>query len=235
MADHFFQLAVGQFIGKLRAIDGDSCHRAGVDQLLDAGSLRGIQKILRSSDVRIVDVLLALGPQAIIRGNVKNALDALHGAGERGGIAQISGYMLERQIRNRAIGARGAQEHSNFVTTGHQLPSDVAAQEAGRACDQRGHATFTPCSLACVSCSRPTPVSSALCSALRSPLTTGSTSCEKNSHHLLPISLRVSAVLSCTATAFAPPVAGVITIPSTSNERASWNSSATSSSLVCAK
>ena len=56
MADHFFQLGVGEFIGKLRAVDGNRCHRAGVDQLLDARALGGVQKIFRSADIRIVNL-----------------------------------------------------------------------------------------------------------------------------------------------------------------------------------
>ncbi len=57
MAHHFFQLRVGEFVGKLRPVDGDGRHSAGIDQLLDAGALRGVQKIFRAADVRIVNLL----------------------------------------------------------------------------------------------------------------------------------------------------------------------------------
>ena len=76
VANHFFELRVGRFIGKLRAVDGDGRDRAGVDQLLNAGALCGIQKIFCAADVRIVNVLLAPGPQAVIRRNVEDAFHA---------------------------------------------------------------------------------------------------------------------------------------------------------------
>src|SRR5260370_24684466 len=150
---------------------------------------------------------------------MEDALDALNGAVERRGIAQIAGHIFEGQIRNRAIGARGAQKHAHFVAASHKLPCHVAAQEPRRACDQRGHATFTPSSLARASCSTRWPVSSTVCAAFRSPLTTGSTNLENNSHHMLPIILRASAELDCTAAAIVPPGASVMPIPSTSDER----------------
>ena len=237
MAHHLFQLGVGEFIGTLRPVDGNGCHGAGVDQLLDAGALRGIQKIFCSADVRIVNVLLALGPQAVIRGDVKNTLDALHRASERSGVAQISGHILERQIRYRAIGARRAKKHPHFVTASHQLAGHVAAQEPRRSRDECGHTTLTLSPFACASCSMWTPVSSTLRVAFRWPLTKSSTNHEKNSHHLLPISFRASAVFRRKVAAyklveFDPPFAGVITIPS--SVRASGINSAISPSSVSA-
>ncbi len=192
MAHHFFELGVGEFIRMLRPVDGNGCHRAGVNQLLNAGALRGVQKIFCSADVGIVYVLLALGPQAVIRGDVKNALHAFHRAIERGGIAQIPGHILERQIRNGAIGARSAQEHAHVVAAGHQLPCHVAAKEARRACDQRAHPTLMPSSSALASCSRCSAEAPAAGTLRGSPRSTGPASCEKDSHQIFPIRLRAS-------------------------------------------
>src|SRR5262249_32643454 len=70
---------------------------------------------------------------------MEDALDAFHGAIERRDIPQIPGYVFERQIRNRAIRARRAHDTANAIAAGNDLPRNVAPQEAGRACDQRGH------------------------------------------------------------------------------------------------
>src|SRR5229473_2046092 len=234
VADHFFQPSIGEFIRKLRAIDGDGCDRAGVDQLLDTSPLRGVQKIFRSADVRIVNVLLALGPQAVIGGRMKDALDALHRAIKRGGVAQITGHIFERQIRDRAIGAGRAQQHAHFIAAGHQLPRHVAAKKSRRSRDQRGHATFTPSSVACDSCSTGTlDFSSALWVARPSRLTIGSIKRERSSHHALPISFRASLVLcnEAAGSGFAEldsPRASESTQPSTSRECAKSNNFAAS-------
>src|SRR5438552_7298867 len=154
---------------------------------------------------------------------MKNALDALHGAIERRGVAQISGHILKRQIRNRAIGARSAQKHAYFIAANHQLPRHVAAQEPRRACYQRGHATFTLSSFALVSCSMLAPMSLELRAASNPPLKIGSPIRENASHHMLPMSFRTSAIFRCQAAAFGAAEVGprfpwVITIPSTSSE-----------------
>src|SRR5260370_16954720 len=94
---------------------------------------------------------------------MEDALDALNGAVERRGIAQIAGHIFEGQIRNRAIGARGAQKHAHFVAASHKLPCHVAAQEARRPCDHRGHPPFTPSSFPPPSSSTRCPFSSPLC------------------------------------------------------------------------
>src|SRR5882762_3380445 len=233
VAHHFFQLGAGEFIRMLRPIDGDGCHGAGVNQLLHAGALSGVQKIFCSADVGIVYVLLALGPQAVIRGDVKDALDTFHRAIERGGVAQIPGHVLERQIRNRTIGARRAQKNTHSVAAGHQLPCHVAAEESRRACDQRAHATLMPSSSSFATCSRCTAEAPAAGRLRCSPRSTGSTSREKDSHQILPIRLRASAVFcdkvrAAGSAAFDSPRAGEITHPSTFREWARWNNSAAS-------
>src|SRR2546427_9156675 len=156
---------------------------------------------------------------------MEDALDALQRAIERRGVAQIPGHILEGQIRNRTIGARRAQKYAHFVPAGHELSCYVATQEARRACDQRGHATFTPSSSARASCWTRTSIAWALGAEYCSALTTGSTIRENDSHHVLRMSLRASAIFRCKAPAsgvaeFAPPFGGVITIPSTSSVRA---------------
>ena len=105
MADHFFQLGFSEFVGKFRAVDGDGRYCARINQLFDSGALRGLQKIFRSADVRIVNLPGASRPQAVIRCYVKDALHALHSAIERSRVAQIPGHVFERQVRNRAISA----------------------------------------------------------------------------------------------------------------------------------
>src|SRR5882724_1291395 len=141
VADHLFELGVREFIGMLGAIYGDGGHGAGVDELLDARALCGVQKIFCAADVRIVDVLLAPGPQAVIRGDVEDALDVFHGAIERGGIAQVSGDIFEREIGNGAIGTGGAHEHADVIAARNELARNVTAQKSSRSCDQRGHET----------------------------------------------------------------------------------------------
>src|SRR5882672_10797916 len=141
MANHLFEPGVRELIRMLGTVDGDSGDGAGIDELLDAGALCGIQKIFCAADVRIVEVLLAPGPQAVIRGDVEDPLDILHGAIERGGIAQVSGDIFEREIGNGAIGAGGAHEHADVISARDELARYVAAQKSGRSCDQRGHET----------------------------------------------------------------------------------------------
>src|SRR5205085_10773716 len=91
---------------------------------------------------------------------------------------------------------RRAKEPANFVTASHLLPCHMAANKPRRAGDQRGHATLTLPSLAWHSRSGRTPAASAP-GVVRWPLTTGSTSREKDSHHLLPISFRASSIFCC--------------------------------------
>src|SRR6267378_2376183 len=127
VADHLFKLGVRELIGMLGAVDGDGGDGAGVDELLDAGALCRVQKIFCAADVRIVDVLLAPGPQAVIRGDVEDALDVFHGAIERGGIAEVAGDIFERKIGNGAIGAGGAHEHADVVSARNALARYVTA------------------------------------------------------------------------------------------------------------
>src|SRR2546422_7208673 len=116
---------------------------------------------------------------------MKDALDALHRAIERRGVAQIPGHILEGQIRNRTIGARRAQKYAHFVPAGHELSCYVATQEARRACDQRGHATFTPSSSARASCWTRTSIAWALCAEYCACITTASPHRHIHSHPVL--------------------------------------------------
>src|SRR4029077_10097129 len=155
------------------------------------------------TDVRIVNFLRAPSPQTIICRNVKYALNAPHRAIERRRVAQISRHVLERQIRNRAIRARSAQQHAHFISARYELPRHVATQKTGRACNQRGHATLTPSSFACDFCSRGREASPPLRATCRLPLTMGSRSREKDSHQMFPINFRASTVFWTKVSAFA--------------------------------
>ena len=89
--------------GRRWAIHRDRCDRAGVDELLHTGALGCGENIFRAADVGIVDVLRMLGPQAIVRGGVKDALDAFHGAVQRCGVAQITGHIFQREVGDGAV------------------------------------------------------------------------------------------------------------------------------------
>ena len=148
MANHLFEPGVGKFVGMLRTVNGDRGDRAGINELLDARAHRGIEKVLCAADVRIVNILLALGPQTIIGGNVEDPLGSLRGARDRCRVTQIARDVFERQIRDRPIGARGTQHHAHVFPPRHQLARHVAAQEARSAGHQDGHAIPTPSSCA---------------------------------------------------------------------------------------
>ncbi len=83
VADHFFELGVGFFVGRRGAIDGDGGDGAGVDELLDAGALGGGEDVFCAADVGIVDVFRIFGPEAIVGGDVEDAGDAFERAIER--------------------------------------------------------------------------------------------------------------------------------------------------------
>ena len=94
MADHFFQLCVGEFVGIFGTIYRDSRDGTRINKLRDVCSLCGFEKILCTAHVRIVNVLLALGPQAIVGGNMEDSFDSRKGASERSGIAKVAGYIF---------------------------------------------------------------------------------------------------------------------------------------------
>src|SRR5580704_14097510 len=146
VADHFFELGIGGFVGWGGAIHRNRCDRAGVDELLDTGALGRGENIFRAADVGIVDVLRMLGPQAIVRGGVKDALDAFHGAVQRCGVAQIPGHILQREVGDGAVLAGWSKQHPHTFAARDQLASDVATKEACGAGNQRGHEACTPSS-----------------------------------------------------------------------------------------
>src|SRR5207245_7439508 len=94
--DHFFEPGVGEFIGMLRPVDSDSSNGAGINELLDTGALGSFEEIFCATNVRVVNLPRTPRPQAVIGGDVKDALDALHGAVERAGVAQIASDILKR-------------------------------------------------------------------------------------------------------------------------------------------
>ena len=146
VADHFFQAGVSEFVGMLRTVHGDCGDGAGVDELLDPGAHGSVQKIFRATYVGIVNVLFAPGPQAVVSGDMEDALGSLHGARDRSCVAQIAGDILKGQIRDGAIGARRAHDHAHVFAARHELSRYVAPQEARSARDQRSHAISTPSS-----------------------------------------------------------------------------------------
>src|SRR6266700_5768648 len=236
MAHHLFLLGVGELIRELRAIDGNRGHGTCVDELLHARALRSVQQIPRSANIRIVNLPRATGQQPVIGRHVEDAFHAFHGALKRSRVTQVACHILERQIRNRAIGARSAHQHAHIFTARHQLPSQVAAEKSGRSCNKCGHAILTLSLFVSASASMPAPLFSALRTVSTSPPKTGSTSCEKNSHQRFPINFWASAVFRRGASPdrlaeLAPPV-GEITTPSTSSVLACRMNSATSLSFV---
>jgi len=58
---------------------------------------------------------------------VEDALDVFHGASERGGIAQVSGDIFEREVGDGAIGAGGAHEHADVISARNELARYVTA------------------------------------------------------------------------------------------------------------
>ena len=140
MTDHLCQLRVGKLIGMFGTIHCDCSNRACVNELRDTCTLGGIEKIPGAADVRIVNVLLAFGPQAIISGNVKHTRDASKRASERRRVPQIAGDVFERQIGDRAIVAGRAQENAHVLAASDELPRDVAAKKPRSAGYERRHA-----------------------------------------------------------------------------------------------
>src|SRR5213594_1778391 len=148
--------------------------------------------------------------------------------------------LLRTSSPNRAIGARCAKEHADIIAAGHELTCHVAAKKARRSCNQRGHAILTPSSSAWDSSARRTALSPVFRAALRWLLSAGSTIREKDSHHLLPINLRAAATFCRKSAASGlaesdPPLATVITIPSTSRSFTYWANSAISLNSVSAR
>ena len=148
MADHLFESSVRKFVGMLRTVNGDGGDRAGVNELLDARAYRSVEKVFCAADVRIVNILLALSPQTMIGGNMEDALGSLRRASDCCRIAQIASDVFERQVRDRPLGARRTQHYAHIFSPRHQLARHVAAQEAGSAGHQDGHAIPMPSSRA---------------------------------------------------------------------------------------
>src|SRR4029077_20301302 len=115
---------------------------AGVNELLDTGVLCRNQKIFCAAYVGLVNILGALGPQAVIGGDVKDSLHTIEGALKRGGITQVAGDVFERKIGDSAIVTRSAQQHAHGIAARHELAGDVTSEEAGGASDQSSHAVW---------------------------------------------------------------------------------------------
>src|SRR5215468_9556225 len=112
-----------------RAIYCDRRDSAGVDELRNTGSLRGVEKVLRAADVRVVNFAFALGPKAVIGRNMEYARNAVDRPCQRCGIAQIAGDVFEGQIGNGAIVARSTKQDAYSFAARDELPRDVAAEE----------------------------------------------------------------------------------------------------------
>src|SRR5690348_2527904 len=146
---------------------------------------------------------------------------SLHRAGDRRRIAQISRDVFEGKVRDRAIGAGRTQHHTDVFASRNQLARDMAAEEAGSACDKGGHAILTPSSPASA-CKLSVTKACSLCNsrvAVCDKIT--SSTCSDNwRQKLLRINRRASAALGVTASS---ADAAVISQPSTSfsaiNER----------------
>jgi hypothetical protein len=102
--------------------------------------LGGREEIFCAADVGLVNIFGALGPEAVIGGNVKDALYAFESALKRGWIAQIAGNIFQREIGNSTIMTGSPQEDADFIAAGDKLPGDVTPKEAGCARDQSSHA-----------------------------------------------------------------------------------------------
>ena len=105
----------------------------------DISTLGGLEKIPGAADVRIVNVLLAFGPQAIIGGNVKHTRGAGKRASKRRRVPQITGDVFEWQIGDRAIVAGRPQENANGLAAGDELPRHMAAKKSRSTGYERRH------------------------------------------------------------------------------------------------
>ena len=65
---------------------------------------------------------------------------------ERFGIAKIAGGVFEWEVGNGAVLALRSEKDADRFATRDELARDVAAEEAGGACDQRGHQACAPSS-----------------------------------------------------------------------------------------
>jgi hypothetical protein len=70
---------------------------------------------------------------------VENALDAVHGAVERSGVAEVAFQAIERQPFERLQIAVAANQDTNRMACGDKLPGDMASDEACGAGYERGH------------------------------------------------------------------------------------------------
>src|SRR5438477_259076 len=108
-AKRVFHVAADYRLWAKRRQDIYDSNVGGTKNLLDAamraGTHGGVEKIFCSAHVGIVNVLPALGPQAVIRGHMEDALGARDRARDCGGIAQVAGNVFEREITDGAIRA----------------------------------------------------------------------------------------------------------------------------------
>src|ERR1700683_471950 len=123
----------------LRTVDSDGGDGAGVDEAGDAGAKRGIEKVARAGDVALVNLLGIAGPKPVVGGDVKDAVDCVDGASERGCVAQVALDAFDVKAGERGSLALRAGQDSNGVASGDQTACDVTTDEAVGARNERLH------------------------------------------------------------------------------------------------
>ena len=142
MADHFVHGRLRLFVRQSTlARNGDGRDRARINEFLDARAPRRVEQVLRPVHIRFVDFPWIAGPEPVIRGDVKNALHAVHRAIQRRAIPQIPCEAIRVQPFERAEIAGRAHQHPHVLPASCQCAGDVAAEKACRSGDQRFHNT----------------------------------------------------------------------------------------------
>src|SRR5450432_1030877 len=119
MADHLRELAMSLLAGKrfrvaLRRIgDGNRRDSAGVNDPLHTVARSSLKKTARALYVALVNLGRVPGPQTIIRGNVKNLPNTLHGAIDGTCIAQVAIDSLDRRTSERLKVTAGPDQNPN--------------------------------------------------------------------------------------------------------------------------
>ena len=143
MANHFVDRRGDRFVGQSPvARDGDGGDGAGVHEALDAGFLRGFEQAFRAADVALVDLFRMPSPQAVVGGDMKNALHTIHRARKRRSVAQIADDGLDVHSVERLHVAFCANEHPHPISALGEQARHMAAHKSRRTCNQNQHSCW---------------------------------------------------------------------------------------------
>ena len=116
--------------------DADRSDGARVDEAVAAGPFDGAQHVLRAADVHVVEEVGIGGPEPVHRREVKDRRDAVDGAVERGGIADVADDPVDGQACEIVVSSARLAQRPDRVAVVEQGAHDRGTDEAGRAGDE---------------------------------------------------------------------------------------------------